>query len=708
MIVSRKSIALIIWLINVQFYLMGQVGGGEPIFVRPDLALTKDIHVNELEQVFEIAVTGTQPVLSFAPLEADLPSGHNQLSLDYFSPMFLDEFELLFERDGKLISSVHSELSIMEGWSLNSIDLTDACKNWGKRGDVLKFRLGRTVGYRMQLRNIRFREANEFERNKMATRKEKEQQDQKELIALQAYLKFPSTDSIKQVIVSTDKIKISGFLSKKGQFFLAQVPLHVRTHMELYDHQLVKIPGAGAFNITVNRYSDSVNGGNDGLYSKWVIVEKKQRKIIARSTAHYADQIVPLNDLPEELPVNKKGLGDFNAANPEMIKDLDSLGVASVTVNIWTRGLFLAGPSDTSMAFEYNGRKYFVDKRWVEKMDRTMIEAADRKIIVSAILLIDQAFLFTDTAIGKRIAHPDCDPAGVYCMPHNYSAVGMQYYGAAIEFLVSRYSRPDKKYGRIHHWIAQNEVDAGWTWTNMGEKDVLLFMDAYHTSLRLLHLTAKKFNSHSTVMISLTHNWNWVPDKRRFYKPKEMLEILLRYSAVEGDFDWGVAYHPFPQSLFEPRTWLDDRTDFTLDSKMITFRNIEVINAWVNQPFTFFRGKKQRLLYFSEQGPNSRDYTEPALLDQAASLAYVWKKMKNLDAIKVFHYQSWRDYRFDGGLRLGLRRYPDDEYEPLGRKPVWHVFQCMGTDKEDKCFEFAKSIIGIRDWSEINYSNEIR
>src|SRR3546814_13579993 len=83
-------------------------------------------------------------------------------------------------------------------------------------------------------------------------------------------------------------------------------------------------------------------------------------------------------------------------------------------------------------------------------------------------------------------------------------------------FLARRYSRPDERYGRVHHWIIHNEVDAGWVWTNMGEVDTLLFMDTYHKSMRLVQLIARQYAPHAKAFISLIHYWNWNQD-RPFY-----------------------------------------------------------------------------------------------------------------------------------------------------------------------------------------------
>ena len=180
-----------------------------------------------------------------------------------------------------------------------------------------------------------------------------------------------------------------------------------------------------------------------------------------------------------------------------------------------------------------------------------------------------------------------------------------------------------------------------------------------------------------------------------------MLDILLDFSRSEGDFEWAIAYHPYPQDLNEPKSWLDTSVTHDFDTPLITYKNIEVLDAWVKQPRTMYLGCHRRTVYLSEQGLNSRDYSQKSLEEQAAGMAYAWKKLEQLDGIDAFQYHNWVDNREEGGLRIGLRRFPDDAEDPYGPKPIWHLYQKLGTSKEDQACEFAKPIIGIKNWDEI-------
>jgi hypothetical protein len=142
-----------------------------------------------------------------------------------------------------------------------------------------------------------------------------------------------------------------------------------------------------------------------------------------------------------------------------------------------------------------------------------------------------------------------------------------------------------------------------------------------------------------------------------------------------------------------------------LNTTRITFKNLEALDAWIKKPENKYMGTRKRTLWLAENGTNARSYEEQHLKEQAAGIAYAWKKFNNLDAIDAFLYYGWADFIGDGNnVRLGLRRYGGDETEPHGRKPAWYVWEAAGTDHEDAVFEQYKSIIGISNWSEIMHT----
>lgn len=59
-----------------------------------------------------------------------------------------------------------------------------------------------------------------------------------------------------------------------------------------------------------------------------------------------------------------------------------------------------------------------------------------------------------------------------------------------------------------------------------------------------------------------------------------MIDLLNVYSKVEGDFQWGLAYHSYAQDLTNPCTWNDPNATCSMNTQFVTFKNLEVLNKW--------------------------------------------------------------------------------------------------------------------------------
>lgn len=668
-----------------------------------------DLELKVLDEgTYDIETKGKDPYVFTTPLKSELATNNNRLAFEYFCPTGVGFIEVHFYpvKDG-LKPKITRDVGSTEGWVEFKIDLREELKNWGKKGDYLRLDFGAAPALKIQIRNLMLRPQTARETQLEAR---KEAQKKQEAILennLTSYLNKDYQNEVSNVLVTDDKIKLKGKIANGQDLFIAEVsPYEHATELKSFEFLSPLISDENNFIMEIDRTIERHGFKQDRVLSKWMIVEKRGDNYLPVSHARYADSIVPKYNYSFVKPGTKKGLGGYSANRDAPVSDLDDLGITSATVNIWVTHFFRSGPSPKNMPFEYMGKTYYVDKEQIATYDKTLMTTVKRDIEVSAILLVDKASKAKDPEIGRILQHPDCDPAGIYSMPNLTSPEGVQYYAAVLDFLADRYSRPDKKYGRLHHYIIHNEVDAGWVWTNAGDKTAWVFMDLYHKSMRMSHNIARKYNPNSKVFISLTHYWNWTSNPH-FYHSKELLEQLLEFSKAEGDFEWAIAQHPYPESLREPKTWLDKKVSFDFDTQLITFKNTEVLDAWVKQPEVLFKGKTKRIVYLSENGTNSPTYSEQDLKEQAAGMAYAMKKIKYLDGIDGFQYHNWQDNRMEGGLRIGLRRFPDDEEDPTGIKPVWYVYQAFGTDKEDEVYDQYKKIIGIDTWDEIRHKGEI-
>ena len=655
--------------------------------------------------VYEVTTAPGSAVIRFEPVKGSLAEGISVLSFDYFCASGMEFMVVMVNDDRSRIEENMIRLPIAEGWSTFSVDVTDKLKRLQGPDDYLSLLIVPNAARptTMRIRNARLRAYTEKEREQARLKTERERREKQLNADIEVYLKKNYPCEVSRVTVNDDRVEVSGDIKgMSGEVYLCEVPMFRElTEKDFLTVQRVK--GPKKFKADFDRYAEVDGQRYDRLYSRWVLAQKSQNGMLICSHGHYADDVKAKYDLPHEVPASKKGIGGFGANR--FASDLDSLDITSVTVNMWL-GFMSLTPSDDAIPFDYNGRTYYADRKAIEGFDKTLRYTAARDVIVNAIVLIAPERSFADKAAGRLFEHPDFDPAGIYTMPNMTTLESLNLYAAAIDFLAERYSRPDKKYGRVHHWIAHNEVDAGWVWTNAGIKTPLRFMDIYIKSMRLLYYTARKYSPHPEVFITLTHYWQ-SRHNEYCYPSAQLLELLVDYTQAEGDFKWGVAHHPYPQSLFEPKSWLDDQATFDYDTPQITFKNLEVLDAWIKQPRALYQGKIKRTVFLSEQNPNSKDYSEEALREQAAGMAYAMKKLEACDGIDAYQMHGWFDQRAEGGLRIGVRRFMDDETDPGGRKPAWFVFQAFGTDREDEVFEFAKDIIGIDDWDQVIYKAPI-
>ena len=181
-----------------------------------------------------------------------------------------------------------------------------------------------------------------------------------------------------------------------------------------------------------------------------------------------------------------------------------------------------------------------------------------------------------------------------------------------------------------------------------------------------------------------------------------MIEQIVQYSNAEGDFRWGVAAHPYPQDISKPEFWKNDtKSTYSRNTDFVTFKNLEVINDWILNKQHYYKGTTKRILFLSENGTNTPGYSPQYLQQQAAGAAWAWKKVNALAGIDAIQWHNYQDNRAEFGLRIGLRKYPDDADDPGGRKLSWFVWQAAGTANEDEVFKPYLSTIGITAWKDI-------
>jgi hypothetical protein len=389
---------------------------------------------------------------------------------------------------------------------------------------------------------------------------------------------------------------------------------------------------------------------------------------------------------PDPFPTarSKKGL------QVQMVDDAIALGVQHAALN-WNVASMLNVTT--------NSQEVRFNMGYIEAMDRQVKALSDAGAVVSLILLYYKS---GNAEMDRIMLHPKySEQAPNHLTEFNTSnAESARYLGACFEMIARRYSEAGYPHGRVANYIVGNEVNSHWFWANMGRVSMEEFADDYLRAVRLCHESVRKYSATARTYVSLEHHWNIrYPggDEKQAFAARPFLERM----AKDGDFEWHVAFHPYPEDLFQCRTWNDKSATLDENTPRITFKNLEMLTKFLNKPEMQFAGKARRVI-LSEQGFHS---TSDAAGEQAqaAAYAYAFYRVSKLEAIDSFILHRHVDHKQEGGLNLGLWARKADSIATADRKkPIYDVFKRADAADWQEAFAFALPIIGIKSWSEID------
>ena len=448
------------------------------------------------------------------------------------------------------------------------------------------------------------------------------------------------------------------------------------------------------------KFSLPFSGGDSDprLYSRFVVALKIGDTYQAISAPIYVTNPGDVASFTEEYPeaMSKKGL----LIELDMLGDAMELGVKHTTINIPYHHI-IGG----NLKYHYNGKDYYFNEELIASYDKMISSFSNKGIIVTAILLN-----------GWNDAHPELHEAGLaksssaFYYGFNVSTPeGYETTRALFSFMAERYSGADYKHGRVSNWIVGNEVNNNKNWNYVGPMDLASYTKLYEKNFRVAYTAIKSRSKNARVFFSTDYEWK-KQNTNLQYAAKDFIDLFNAGISAEGNIEWGLAYHPYPYPMTEPEFWDDDQTGMvneTFESPVINFKNLHVLTDYFQQAHMRTAGGQVRHIILSEEGVTSDSISRGKVYDiQAAAFAYAYYLVDNNPYIDAFILNRQVDAITEVETSCAFGLWTVDMSRPdkviaVMPKNIYQVFKHIDTRKSLRYSEFAKSIVGISDWSEV-------
>ncbi len=466
--------------------------------------------------------------------------------------------------------------------------------------------------------------------------------------------------------------------------------------------------------------------GHDYLYSKYYVVQ--DGRVLAGP--YYATSVDASDSAVTFSTSTKKGgantHGRTKASSADIMSDL-GCGWTNVTVDLGAvlvknenadgSAVDAALYNDTT-TFTYEGTTYRFSNEGLKKYDDIIKAYTKKKINVQVVLLCYKSHGDWSTYpqalsyVGEEGLPPVENFWSGECLGYNTATdAGEKYFLAAMEFLAQRWSQ-DAAHGLVHNFVVGNEIDWAFAWhhiaswhTGADGRTVYetlpldTYMEEISRTLRLGNLAVKKYNSNMTVSVSFTNQWADSYAKSAglteydygfdSYAPKDQLDWLFAHESARGDYDWGLALHPYANNgiagsdmFYWELQSLDEggiNTDFAT-SAHVSPLNFEIVETYLEQSKALYGGQV-RTVRLTEVAASAEGRSEEELGRQAGYVAWMYYRFALLPCVKSIEYWPLTGYSRsdDSKEQPGLT-----EKDAKTKRPAYDVWKYIDTDKSFK------------------------
>ena len=398
-------------------------------------------------------------------------------------------------------------------------------------------------------------------------------------------------------------------------------------------------------------------------------------------------EILAENQLPFPVKDSKKGL----LLDPAMLntEKLTDLGVKYAIYNIPLSLLMgeTTDPAFPTVEYRFRGRTYYFNGATVIFYDMLFTYLTSEDMTTTAIILNDW-----DDDYPEMI-HPlarEKKKGAYYYALNTAEEEGCRRVEAAASFLASRYATGE--HGLVSGWVIANEINQHRIWNYMDTDDVSFYGAEFEKSMRIFYNAIKSRSANARIYFSVDHAWNTNDGSESdYFNAKDIVKAVNDAACAKGNYDWGLALHPYPDPLTRVNYWTG-KYDKTMASPLLTVMNLNVVTDFLSQEEYLDREGNVRNMTITELGFSSA--TGEKL--QAAAFAYCYYIVEANPYIDAFmmnrQTDAWEELR--QGLAFGIY---DTDQDP---KYIYDVFKYIDTDHSSEYTDFMLKILGAESLEE--------
>ncbi len=429
---------------------------------------------------------------------------------------------------------------------------------------------------------------------------------------------------------------------------------------------------------------------NCHLYDKFQVAVARGGVFVPVSNSKYISNPEALAGFAfARVNSGKKGLildgAKIGNGNTEVL----SLGVQQGAYNINLEDVY---GGNCAAPFEYNGKTYYFDTEYLSQYDHCIRTTTSQGIGLTMVLL--NPYVRGEELLISPVSRGGLGKSNYYMMNTSEDA-GLEALEAIVAYLALRYNGQNG-FGQVDNWVIGNEVNAKNIWNYASDMDVSSYARYYADSLRVCYTAIKSKNPNAIVCCSFDNNWNAISNGG-MYTARSVLEAMNAYIISKGNFDWGIAFHPYNY----PMTWTSFWTpkseaaasmvQHNTESPYISMENIEQLSDYMCQQAMRNTKGEVRPILLTEVGYSSTQGDEA----QAAAIVYAYQRAATNHFINMIIFNRQTDFGLEvrDGLSVGLTRQDGSP------KLSYEFYQQMNGPNAGAYIQRSAAYMGIADWN---------